>query len=317
MVLKVLGRNIYWYESLLAVVGAMLLLWVAGLVLRPVKAVLRRYLLGGAIVLFIAGFAFYCYHNGLHFEPRLWRYFQRFVKGLFSVYYPFLAVALLWNIVKKRWSVEQTLLMLIFVMHVFGVVAMLALNGRLYISPRYLVSALPLLFGWCGVALITMECLTSCLPKFLKKTWHVLLVIGYLGCTLHGVFPAFEAYIPRKDGLRRKVLLTFAADIRELEANRKIPPNHKKPKFNLKTYNLCYPATISFRCWQDGKFNPGGNRATAISYMAKVRGVKNHGDYFIVVKPLKAEVKEKKFGKKLIRKMSDADFNYELWSNIE
>ena len=80
-----------------------------------------------------------------------------FFKGLLKGIYPFYAVAaliaIIWRVRRKSWTRLETVLISLFLLHTLAIIAQIMIaEHKLYISSRYLLSAVPLYFPWSAAA---------------------------------------------------------------------------------------------------------------------------------------------------------------------
>ncbi len=140
------------------------------------------------------------------------------VKG---VYYLFFIPAMLMvcrRIMRRTWTVEETILLAVFLGHTLLVVLQILLvDHKLYVSRRYLIAAAPLCFGWTAMALfwIHRKLGEMVSPRTCKVIFYSFCIAAGLGLYADGLGPLIKQYGGSKHLLARDAARKWAVLIRE------------------------------------------------------------------------------------------------------
>lgn len=182
-------------------------------------------------------------------------YLQSILEGISPVFFPLALAGIIFRKMTGKWTDAEKLLFVLFVIFDLCVLIQIAANDkRLFLSPRYIVPAIPLLAGWCWVSCYTAgKYLVNCYPVLSRKSFYLpVLVLALL-------FVVFLGY-RREINLRtRKNDIKYLSAIKEISAmlkKEKMDPLEIKP--NLFYYRSIKRPFVHFDCH---------NRLTSAAYL--------------------------------------------------
>ena len=86
-------------------------------------------------------------------ESNMPEYMQSIVEGFSPVLLPIAIIGILFRKLVKQWTKAELLLIALFLIFDFSVLIQIAITDkRLFLSPRYIIPALPLLLPWCWIS---------------------------------------------------------------------------------------------------------------------------------------------------------------------
>ncbi|MBR2906162.1 MAG: glycosyltransferase family 39 protein [Lentisphaeria bacterium] len=196
-------------------------------------------------------------------ESNMKDYIPSVVEGFSPVLLPIAVLGILFRKLTKQWTKAELLLIVLFLIFDFSVLIQIAITDkRLFLSPRYIIPALPLLLPWCWTAVCAVSRLLAENFSFVKNK----ILLSSLLC-LSLIFAVFLGY-------RKEINLHLRIkDAQHLAALKEIAGVLKKEKMpsmrikqNLEYY--CSPKRpfVLFDC--SGRLAPaaylgGGSTASA------------------------------------------------------
>ncbi len=139
---------------------------------------------------------------------------SKFVEAiLFESVYPLFALfaipVIILRIRRKEWRPEESLLLGIFFLHGMLQVGQIAIAGqKLYVSPRYLITVSPLVFGWSALGMMHLAGeLKRRRPKQANRLIRLICVSGLIGLYLHASGRIIKSYTSEKKRERRENVL--------------------------------------------------------------------------------------------------------------
>ncbi|UDQ96951.1 hypothetical protein AAEX28_01835 [Lentisphaerota bacterium WC36G] len=210
--------------------------------------------------------------------------FGEYLKNIFTGCYPyylFLAlIVIVYRIKRKLWTKEETILLSGCVIHTFGILAQIKIfHNQYYVSPRYLLPAMPLYFGWVAIgALFVINFLRQIVNIKLIK---FIIIIGMFGLIADGAGPLIKSYTSSKKSMRRQHSLFVAKVITDDFKQRNISKFYK-PNLNIFSYITNYQPFIY------------SNDLNTISYLSKGNcvGLKNISNADYIVYSYRKKLKE-------------------------
>ncbi|MCP3967426.1 MAG: glycosyltransferase family 39 protein [Lentisphaerae bacterium] len=142
------------------------------------------------------------------------KFIKNLIKGFFPLFFIFVIPVIYFRIKNKQWKQEETVVLVFFLLNIVVVIAPILLIERyLYVSDRYLITAIPLTFGWSAVGVAELyKFLNGRLPSLVLK----LSVVGIIaGLILDGANPIIKSFTSRKKRTARKATLAIAEWIKE------------------------------------------------------------------------------------------------------
>ncbi|MBO4649442.1 MAG: glycosyltransferase family 39 protein [Lentisphaeria bacterium] len=144
-------------------------------------------------------------------------YFRAVVMGFFPVFAVWALVGAVWRIRRGEWTGSDSFLAVLLLGHALQICfQILVCDGKLYVTPRYLMPAMPLEIGWAVYGVIaTWELLSSPFrdkyPRLVRNFAILVLVLAAGGFLLDIYRPVFEALSKKKH--REELMLKHVADI--------------------------------------------------------------------------------------------------------
>ena len=105
-------------------------------------------------------------------ESNMKDYIPSVVEGFSPVLLPIAVLGILFRKLTKQWTKAELLLIVLFLIFDFSVLIQIAITDkRLFLSPRYIIPALPLLLPWCWTAVCAVSRLLAENFSFVKNNY--------------------------------------------------------------------------------------------------------------------------------------------------
>ncbi len=167
------------------------------------------------------------------------------VKGAYFFFsLPALAI-ILWRIYRRRWTRAESILLALFLGHTLIILLQIIIvDHKLYVSRRYLLPAVPLIFGWTAMAAwwIHRQLLHKLPPNWGKWVFAILCIAAGIGLYIDALMPQIKMYSTSKRVLERQAAETWAEFIRNDYHGSRRPAGHK---INIHEYRTFFRPTVA------------------------------------------------------------------------
>ena len=204
-------------------------------------------------------------------------YIGSIVKGFLPVFGFFAVIGIAVRLYRKEWRQEETILAVLLFGHTLLVcVSIILFDGYLYVSPRYLIPAVPLEFAWTAAGVLFLWDGIHCLLRgHFTRTLRIAGILGILaamGGFLYDFYrPAIKERCDKKCIRERKAF----AELVQIIRNDYRGPAFDRPPLELEKYNPKHRPAIAFLQYYElfGKTGPNHGRVTLAAYLAEGRPV--------------------------------------------
>ena len=232
-----------------------------------------------AFVLLVAGSSFYFALFGVEAWNTLsgWEFLKTVVKGFYFAFAPMALLGIIWRIYNKKFTTGELLLLAVILINAgLNILQIQLYYKNLYLSSRYLYSAVPLELGW---VVVFVAAVYDLLLKYTGKavTYTVLVVF----CTVvpyflayHMTQPLRRAYFYRKYSSVNNCMRNIVRQIRQSYHGKRFGKRNIIPEYyTVNNLPLIY-------------FSNGDGRITSLAYLT---GGQNHNhmknaDYLVVTR---------------------------------
>lgn len=213
-------------------------------------------------------------------------YLRSVFMGFFPVFAGCAVIGMVWRACRREWTRGDTLLAVLLFGHALQVCfQILVCDGKLYVTQRYLLPAMPLELGWAVYAILAAWNLLSSpfREKYPRLVWHVgflalILTAGSFLLDIHR--PVFEALSEKMH--REELMLQHVADIIRSDYKGK---GTVAPKIDLDNYVPRRSPGVLFLFYakQLKKIIPDGGRITLSVYLAggRIELTPENADYLV------------------------------------
>lgn len=223
-----------------------------------------RILLISAGILFAAGLVAGAFFLAFKPASNLTEYLQSLAEGFSPVIFPLAVAGILFRKMTKQWTKAETLLFLLFLTLDLAILVQVAVTDkRLFLSPRYIVPALPLLLGWCWIFCCAVSRVLAENISFLRNKYllYSLLCLSVLFAIFLGYRKEINLHLRPRDAR----YLSALKEISRILRKEKLPDSDMKP--NLFYYRSPKRPFVVFDC--PGRLAPAaylGGGSTASFY---------------------------------------------------
>ncbi len=160
------------------------------------------------------------------------------LESVYPLFALFAIPIIILRIRRKEWRPEESFLLGIFFLHGVLQVGQIAIaDQKLYVSPRYLVSVSPLVFGWSALGMMHLsEEIKRRRPKQANRLIRLLCICGLIGLYLHASGRIIKSYTSEKKRERRENVLLCSEWINsDCTIPRKRDPNTPRKALEYRT----------------------------------------------------------------------------------
>ena len=213
-------------------------------------------------------------------------YLRSIFMGFFPVFASCAVVGAVWRICRREWTTGDTLLAVLLFGHAFQICfQILVCDGKLYVTQRYLLPAMPLELGWAAYGVLAFWDFLS--KPFREKFPRLVRVLGILaviltaaGFLLDHFQPVFQA---RSEKTRReRVMLEHVANIIRTDYKGK---GEAAPPLDLDTYVPRRSPGVLFLFYSEQlkRVIPDGGRIILAVYLAggRIELTRDRADYLV------------------------------------
>ncbi|MCQ2378611.1 MAG: hypothetical protein MJ016_05300 [Victivallaceae bacterium] len=250
------------------------------------------------------------------------KYAERFCKGFCGYYAILLIPGILLRLYDKKWTPADSLLFSFYCVHGVLLVSLTFVNLVFYISPRYLESAQPLMFGWCAYAIVRLWRMIPIIP--IRAVGVAALAGLGIFCFRHSLKEIIPFFGDEEERAMRIAIFDFSDEIRSAREGGETPLCGDLVDFDLNEYHPPCATTIRYFHYSGGKWKSCAKRITVLSYFASVRTVGKNADYVCLILPKGIERPKMIGGKgangksnwRQLRRVPSEGYDYELWGSV-
>ena len=172
-------------------------------------------------------------------------FFNAIMSGVSWVFFPLAVIGAGLRIIKKQWTKEETLLAILFgVFELAVIVQIIVYYKYLYVSGRYLLSAVPLLLPWSWCAL---EQLWEYTARFLHLPWPKklfgVLVAVFIGLGIYCAYrPELNEHIRPREIRNKEAIMAIGEVIKNEKSS------FDAPTFEMMLYKANVRPRVYFDC---------------------------------------------------------------------
>lgn len=154
---------------------------------------------------------------GIKEPERVQDFLNSILSGIYPVFSAFALIGIFFRIRNRQWKTEDTFLAILFGIYDMSVISQIIFHDKyLFVSSRYLIPALPLIFAWCWSGVIIVWKILYAYIGLMRRQWlHIVLVSAALTALLYCCYRSEINNRTRKKSVRiRQAINQLTTSIR-------------------------------------------------------------------------------------------------------